>query len=440
MYTDVLGLDLNSQEIKDIVLFYRSTLESLVSGEIEVCYGDRAATLGTLDLKRLLFEVTKDHNYPKGKAAPIVHSLMASMFYDAEKKSPIAGLISMLLFTDAVLSGKNSKLESNIHNRLSKSSFASYKEWSNTIHGLTISDNYCKDIFNVALHLGGACSKIQIKKDTSKDTVIESISGHTLGLGMHTGMVRSVDGYWNAPNCSVCLVDGIVENVGEIHHLLEFFNKSKTPLLIAARGFSDDVVSTLSTNMARKTLNCMPFVVGVNERSVNTLADMGVLCGCDVVSSLKGELISSIDPQALTTVDRISHSIGSLTISCNPNPHAVSSHKLRIEEKMMESHEIMSDYFLQRINFLSGECTVITLGKEHGDLIGLRHDRLESLIAVHNSICSFGITYTKDIPQLKCINDSGIDYLPAKSLMDGYVSAITQFNLSNDISHFIIKD
>ncbi len=440
MYTDVLGLDLNSQEIKDVVLFYRNAVESLLLGEIEVCYGDRAAVLGALDLKRLLFEITKDQNYPKCKAAPIVHSLMVSMFHDAETKSPTAGLVSMLLFTDMVLNEKNRVLESDIHQLLSKSSFASYKEWSNVIHGLAMPDNYCKDIFNVTLHLGGACSKIQIKKDTSKDTIVESISGHTLGLGMHAGMVRAVDGYWNAPNCSICLVDGIVENVGEIHHLLEFFNESKTPLLIAARGFSDDVISTLSTNMVRKTLNCMPFVVGVNERSVNTLADMGVLCGCDVVSSLKGELISSIDPQSLTTVNNISHSIGSLTISCSPNPHTVSSHKLRIEEKMMESHEIMSDYFLQRINFLSGECTVITLGKEHGDLIGLRHDRLESLIAAHNSICSFGITCTKDVQQLKCVNDLGIDYIPAKSLMDGYISAITQFNLSNDISHFIIKD
>lgn len=440
MYTNVLGLELDSQEIKDIALFYRNAVESLVLGEIQACYGDRAASLGALDLKRLLFEITKDRNYPKCEVSSVVHSLIVSMFHDAEAKSPIAGLISILLFTDMVLNTQRNKIENSVYDQLSRSSFASYEEWSNIIDSFTSLDSYSRDIFTVSLHLGGACTKIQIKKDTSKETIVESVYGHALRLGMHAGMVKSVGGYWKASNCSICLVDGIVENVGEIHHLLEFFNKSKTPLLIAARGFSDDVISTLSTNMARKTLNCMPFVVGVNEKSVNTLADMAVLCGCDVVSSLKGELISSIDPLSLTTVGSISHNIGSLTITCDSNMHAVSLHKLRIEEKMLESHEMMSDYFLQRINFLAGECTAITLGKEHGDLIGLRHDRLESLISIHNSICSFGITHVGGVPQLKCMQDSKICYLPAKSLMDGYMSAVNQFKLSSDISHFIIKD
>jgi len=440
-YTTVLELDVHSQEIKDIILFYRNALESLILGDANVCYNNRASSLHVSDVHRLLFEITKDKSYPPSSAASSIHSLLASMFEDAERQSPGAGLISMLFFTDMVLGSYHvNDLEDDIQNQLKFSKLSSYKEWINTIHDWMQYDNIARNIFTTSIHLGGACSKIHIKKDTSKETVIESLAGHTLNLGMHEGLVRATEGYWKASDCRVCLIDGIIENVGEIHHLLEFFNKNKLPLLIAARGFADDVISTLSTNMVRKTLNCMPFVVGVNERSVNTLADMGILCGCDVVSSLKGELISSIDPETLPSVNSIIHNVGSLTISSSNNKHAVILHKTRIEEKRSESHEMMSDYYLERINFLAGECINITLGKDHGDLIGLRHDRIEFLIRLHNVISRFGIVDINRFKQLSVLSNIGIQNIPAKSVLDGCVTAINSLNLSREISHFIIKD
>ena len=440
-YTDILELGVHSQEIKDIILFYRDAIESLVLGSLEVCYNDRATMLHIPDVHRLLFEITRDDDYPTSKAASTVHSLIVSMFQDAEKHSPVAGLISILFFADMILEEYSIQdLENDICNQLKFSRLASYKEWVNMIYGWMKHDKVARDIFTTSIHLGGPCSQIHIKKDTSKKTVIESLAGHTLSLGMHEGMAHAVGGYWKASNCRVCLIDGIIENVGEIHHLLEFFNKNKLPLLIAARGFADDVISTLSTNMIRKTLNCMPFVVGVNEQSINTLVDMAVLCGCDVVSSLKGELISTVSPESLPVVDSIVHTLGSLTISPNDNKRAVSFHKSRIEEKKSESHEMMGDYFLDRINFLAGECVNVTLGKEHGDLIGLRHDRIEFLIRVHNIISRFGIVEIEKLRQLNVLSNIGIKDAPAKSVLDGCIIAIKHLNLSRGISHFIIKD
>jgi len=440
-YTNVLELDIQSQKIKNIILFYRCAIESMISGDLEICYSNRESKLHISDVSWLLLEITNDDSYPTDNVTPTIHAMLVSLFQDAERLSPGAGIVSLLLFTDMMLDPRCVKMiEDDVNENLHHSRLVSYEDWLVVVNEWMKCDSIARDIFITSIHLNGLGSQIHLKKDTSKKTMIESLSGHTLKLGMHEGMVNVVGDFWEVNNCHVCLIDGIIENVGEIHHLLEYFHEKKLPLLIAARGFADDVISTLSMNISRKTLNCMPFIVGVNENSINTLVDMAVICGGDVVSSLKGELISSIDPNSLPVVSHITHTHSSLTISTIKNSQAIAFHKSRIANKPTGSHEILADYYHERINFLSGECVNITLGKEHGDLLGLRYDRVGFLVRLHNIMLRLGIVDINNIRQLNVLKAAGVNKAPAKSILDGYTTAIKHLNLACDVSHFIIKD
>ena len=55
------------------------------------------------------------------------------------------------------------------------------------------------------------------------------------------------------------VIDGYVERVSEIHRLLETASENNQKVLIIARKFSPDVVSTLNQNYKSKKLNVVPF-------------------------------------------------------------------------------------------------------------------------------------------------------------------------------------
>ncbi len=110
---------------------------------------------------------------------------------------------------------------------------------------------------------------------------------------------KPVDGTVIMDDARVLIADGYVENESEVRKLLEWCGKEKERLLLCCRGFSDDVIHTLAINRARGTLSAYALVFPFNEFDANTLVDIATILGTDVVSSLKGQLISALDPATL---------------------------------------------------------------------------------------------------------------------------------------------
>lgn len=110
---------------------------------------------------------------------------------------------------------------------------------------------------------------------------------------------KPVDGAVIMDDARVLIADGYVENESEVRKLLEWCGREKERLLLCCRGFSDDVVHTLAVNRARGTLSAYALVFPFDENDANTLVDIATILGSDVVSSLKGQLISTVDPAAM---------------------------------------------------------------------------------------------------------------------------------------------
>jgi len=296
-----------------------------------------------------------------------------------------------------------------------------------------------RDIFVNAIKHSDPAGQISIKIDNGKETQVEVVDSHILPIGMHAGLSSSGD-VIKQFNPKVCVIDGIIESVSEVHHIFDYFNRTGEAITIFARGFADDVISTISKNRLRKTLDCVPVVIGVDTTSMNYMVDVSVICNSDIVSSVKGELISSIDPESLPQIKILEQNRGSTKIVLEKEHPGLAYHKMRVEEKRKSSHEALQENFHSRIKLLSGKSTHITLGKNCGDLCGVMKDRIDMSIRAHISILRFGMSSLCGSIYFKELFNLGLKLVPTSAIFLGIKSAFDAYELLNDTSEFIIKD
>jgi hypothetical protein len=151
--------------------------------------------------------------------------------------------------------------------------------------------------------------------------------------------------------------------LGEIDGILCDATKEKVPLAIFARGFSSDVIHTLKVNMDRGTLDVLPISFGVdNIETVNSVADVARVIGTDIITPLKGDLISACRIHQLKSVQKIICYNGNITLINSPTEEDVKLHVNELIGRTNNSHLDVSKLLNDRVKSLSGVCVLILLG------------------------------------------------------------------------------
>ena len=88
------------------------------------------------------------------------------------------------------------------------------------------------------------------------------------------------------------IIDGFIESVSEIHHMLHFAAKTKEPYVIFCFGMSEEVKSVIIQNNTRGITQIFPFSMKISEDTINILNDIAMLHKSDIISYLKGQTIS----------------------------------------------------------------------------------------------------------------------------------------------------
>jgi chaperonin GroEL (HSP60 family) len=162
------------------------------------------------------------------------------------------------------------------------------------------------------------------------------------------------------------VVDGLIESVAEINSLLQAFSETKETLLFVARGFDPDVINTLKVNFLRKTLNVIPFTVAYDFEGLNVLNDIAIVGCTDVVSSMKGQLISQIKYEEIICVDSVVIKGDSFTIVNDKAISRVKSHVSFLFEKRgtvaLDQFEKIYD---DRIKSLTPSSVRIRIANDH---------------------------------------------------------------------------
>jgi len=116
-----------------------------------------------------------------------------------------------------------------------------------------------------ALALAGYGGRIIIEKTQSPMPSVELVRGYTFDLEP----ILPIDVSFVHPR--VFCIDGFIEEVSEIHHLLEAAAAAREPCFVFVRGVSDDVKHTLKVNYDRGSLRVLPIGVKFDLEGMNTL-------------------------------------------------------------------------------------------------------------------------------------------------------------------------
>lgn len=192
-------------------------------------------------------------------------------------------------------------------------------------------------------------SRLSIKKSSNQKSYIEVIDGYSFKVK------PLLKNYIEIFDVKVLCIDGYVESVSELHHLLTTFAEKKSTCLVFTRGMSEDVLHTIKVNNDRKTFFVYPYVIPFDPENVNTIVDIAVVSGTDVVSTTKGNLISSTDIKDLGHVEDCVLSGETIRMRNSSSRNSVKIHRSSLKKTLEERPEL-DDILSSRMRCLSSSC------------------------------------------------------------------------------------
>lgn len=217
---------------------------------------------------------------------------------------------------------------------------------------------FSKEVFDSLKSITDVIStktRVSLKKSKSSKIFVEISEGYRFDSNR---CIKITDTELKNPR--ICCIDGYIESVSEIHHLLTHFSDTKQEAVLFFRGASDDVLNTIKVNFDRKTLVLIPYIVPFDLNNVNTLVDIAVVSGTDVVSSTKGQVISSIDISQLGSLESCYLSSSNIVAKNSKTSSRVKLHIENLKSKMEERLE-SQDFISKRISSLSSSCIDINI-------------------------------------------------------------------------------
>tara|TARA_Y100000310_G_scaffold120621_1_gene119381 strand:+ start:8614 stop:9930 length:1317 start_codon:yes stop_codon:yes gene_type:complete len=433
-------LPLNKREfepaVQSLIYKIKKNLLKVVASNLDISFGKNLSKLYLLDAIRLVYEIKTD-----SPEEAIFKNIILEMMLSAQKTFPLAEIYALL----AVISNFYYHDIDSLLNRLYSCAHLAYKANEQDLEQILDSVKTCeisKIISNTILQTGGPTCRIDIQDGKEFDTKIKFVNGHKFNAYVdHRFQLAVKKNIFKFKLAKVLVIDGVIDAVSEAHHLFEHFNKSKETLVIICRGFEEEVVSTLAINYKRKTLNVIPVVVPSSLETINSLKDISVVSGVDLVSSLKGDLISSIDPAEIKKINSIILEKSELTMFESSTSRAIDAHVNSLQEKIKEEHGQDKLRLLEkRIASLTPNIVHVSLGLHLGEFQGLTKDRVYSLIGVANSVCLTGIITIKD--EFNFISD----FIPnnkitaAGPFLEGVKLGLSTIKIIRNINSTIIID
>lgn len=189
---------------------------------------------------------------------------------------------------------------------------------------------------------------------------VELVSGYNFPVTTYPLFTEEENGRWGRGNVRVLVVDGIIERASEVHNILNEAHENKAPHLFIARGYGEEVIATIASN---KSLDICPIRIPYELESINHVADIAIVSGMDIVSSMKGDSVSSVPYDSLKIVDKVICTQKNLNIINSKTQKGVLNHVNDLYKRRENTHvEEMSEFLNQRIRSMNSHTVHIRLG------------------------------------------------------------------------------
>jgi len=255
-------------------------------------------------------------------------------------------------------SGEMACIKKNLNIHTQKFNKSDILKLINKKFNLDVQKNIAKEI----IERSNIKSPFFLTKSDKKETILSFLSGYNFKVEI-SPIFLPASKKWERTNVSVLIIDGMVETTGEIHHLLERANRKKESIVIFVRSLSEEVRSTISLNVQRGTIDLIPIEVGFDENTLNILNDISICCNSDIVSSQKGDLISSACQKDLVKIDKIILTPGGINILNDHDSDAIAAQLKYLMHKRDECRESeIKRLFDRRVRSLTSGNIEIKIG------------------------------------------------------------------------------
>lgn len=412
----------------------QQNIERVFRKDLEISFGKNINKLFLIDAIRIVHE-TKAISGPE----KIVRNIILEMMTSAKLTFGGAEIYALLSFISCI--EKNKIEDDTIYEFSKKANKANIKDLDRFLKSID-TDIFSKTLIYQILKIGGINCRVNVKEGNEYDSRINFVNGYKFEAHLnHNFQISISKEELRLTNCGILLVDGVISRVSEIHHLLEKYTNSSSGLIIAARGFEEEVIATLAVNFKRKTLRVVPVQLPNILENINSIKDIAVVSQSEIISSLKGDLISAFDIEKIKTITSAKISGREFIITNKINNAGLNSHISHLQELISKENFPDKITLLEkRISSLTPNIANIILGTSLKENRGIIKDRINSLIGMCSAMCLTGIVnIDSDVDELTSSNLAG-NVLPAGSFLEGTKIGIKTANTLKNINTMIVID
>ena len=166
-------------------------------------------------------------------------------------------------------------------------------------------------------------------------------------------------------NYRFAIIDGYLETIGEIHHLLHYAAKTKEPHVIFCFGMSDEVKNVIIENNSRSITQIMPISMSFNESSINILNDIALVHDSEVISSNKGQTISQEMRKTLNIGKHITVNRQGFSVEPLVDASKIKTHVRYLQKRINDAAPDMNtDIVKTRIKNIKSKSLTLYIDKE----------------------------------------------------------------------------
>lgn len=252
-----------------------------------------------------------------------------------------------------------------------------------TLIQMNVDSKFFSSLITEAIDLAGFMGKIFVEKSMNSTTSIEKTNGYKF-------KTKPLFQSQKTSNARVVCIDGYVDSVSQANLMFEDAVDIKENCVMFVRGISDDVLTTIKTNNRRGVMNVIPIIIDFDLRGINMLNDISVVCGCELISCNKGDLINLVGFRQAPRVDMISFFSDFVLVANKRTTKSVFNHVMMLKNKRNISDAIdVSELIDLRIKCLNSNHVTIRL-VDDSDFIK-NSQMIDNVLRQYKSALSHGL-------------------------------------------------
>ena len=425
-----------SVETKALLKSVQSGLDTLVSNNGLFSYNNTIDVAQFVDVLRYFVEMRLEHSSNKALA-----NIFLTHLNSTEIKSAGSGIIFVAAFCRYLTKGLQIQQLKEFRETLQTHTFTGQRGNLRDLRKVMTSfcDSHTVDLILKATQAVGAEGSLKVSTHTSiAPTTLEVDDMYRFDGKVNDVFVQQTGrSQFTLTSPAIVTIDGMIESTAEIDLLMRQSFETGQPVVIAARGYHQDVANTLAHNYVHGALRVIPFEVRYDEIGANSLIDMSKVVQSKFINSLRGDLISTtsleedagsakkIEIQGDTIGIETQYKTNSLT------QRTIDRQRIKLIKKLEGCGSTVQNILDARIKSLTPSFCSISIKTKKG-LKGIEKDRANCAIRLMKDVSEFGFVDLTSIDVhdsyfmrelLDQLIESGITHVPVKSLNVGIRSA-----------------